>query len=134
MIPPNPSFWEWLSGPVHSRTPVTPTLTVIKLVTPISLILMLSLRNTGLALPMFYLAAAPVVAAIMQIGYLTIANVSLLTSETHSEEMARISATINQNNLDGSTTPIIRTSSRISNNPMMDSDGSSAPNMIEAPK
>lgn len=85
----NVDFWTNILRPIPSRTPVTPTLSVLKLVTPLALVLSTWAKapvNTYL----FLLAAAPVVLVLLQIAYLTVCKLETLQSEPHHEKMKEL--------------------------------------------
>jgi hypothetical protein len=129
MVPMSPGFWESLLRPISSNTAVTPTLAIIKLVTPLGLILATFAKQPFVGEMLFYLAASPVVVALLQIAGLTLFAPSRLSSEPHVEEMARIDHTrITQNNDDGSHTQVARVSNRTQDNPLV--DGGLNPHLI----
>lgn len=121
MIPPPPlGFWEILLRPIPSNTPVTPTLAVMKLVTPLSLVLATFAKTPEVGLFFCYLGIAPVATALVQIAYLTFRHPDKLMSEPHIEEMARINnGQITQNNSDGSNSKVVTLSDRLGDNPGM---------------
>lgn len=89
-------FWANLLRPIPSRTPVTPTLAVLKLVTPLSLA-MTALGPAELARSFFWLGASPVIAVLLQIAYLTTVRIDVLDSEPHKQAMAELQNRFGQN-------------------------------------
>jgi hypothetical protein len=120
MPSPPLGFWETLLRPIPSNTPVTPTIAIIKLVTPLSFILAAVSKSPEVGLLLVYVGIAPVSVALMQIVYLTLRYPDKLMSEPHIQEMARINrAQITQNNPDGSNSKVAGLSDRMGDNPGM---------------
>lgn len=85
----NAEFWLNLLRPIPSRTAVTPTIAVLKLVTPLSLVLS-SWAEQPVNTYLFWLGALPVVIVLLQIVYLTHANLPALQSEPHHQAMREL--------------------------------------------
>ena len=85
----NAEFWVNLLRPIPSQTAVTPTLSVLKLVTPLSLVLC-SWANPPLDRYLFGLGVLPVIVILVQIIFLTIFKLSALQSEPNHEKMREL--------------------------------------------
>ena len=118
---PGPGFWESLLRPINSSTAVTPTIAVIKLVTPLSIVL-----SAFAAKPvneyLFYLGASPVAVVLAHIIYFSGKHRELLSSEPHKEAMAELEGRFGSNDGTGPRDIKLARAAKLTGNPQMATD------------
>jgi hypothetical protein len=130
MVPAQAGFWESLLRPIRSDTSVTPTIAVIKLVTPLSLVLA-SFAKEPVNSSLFLLGAAPVATVLLQILFLTFTGkIEHLESEPHKERMRELENRFGSNDGDGSRDMKLA-KTRLTDNPKMKIGETVEPPMIE---
>ena len=117
-------FWANLLKPISSSTAVTPTLATIKIVTPLSII-MTRFTPAPINSYLFILGALPVILIVLQISYLTIANLPALESDPHKERMRELEGLFGENTPEGARKMKVISSSEPSQNPQLVSEQSS---------
>lgn len=130
MVPAQAGFWESFLRPIRSDTAVTPTIAVVKLVTPLSLVLA-SFAKEPVNSSLFFLGAAPVAAVLIQILFLTFAGkIQHLESEPHKERMRELENRFGSNDGEGSRDMKLA-KTRLTDNPKMQIGETVETNMLE---
>jgi hypothetical protein len=111
-------FWANLLRPISSSTAVTPTLATIKIVTPLSVV-MTMFTPAPINTYLFILGALPVALIVLQIAFLTVANLSALESDPHKERMRELEGLFGENSPEGNRKMKVVGSSQPSENPQL---------------